>query len=126
MPLSESYPNIVYHLKMIGDLSSYNISIANQYSKDVYLDMGNEKPIGRVITFGNSIHTFKIDLTNKEAQVKHLMDGLITYKMSDQDVEDVKLMIADSLFLTYSQAGKCKCDCHKPNMQIMHAFPCCQ
>lgn len=125
MPLSESYPSIVYHLKMIGDLSSYNISIANQYSKDVYLDMGNEKPIGRVITFGNSIHNFKIDLTNKEAQVKHLMGGLITYKMSDQDVEDVKLMIADSLFLTYKQVGKCKCDCHKQNMEIQHAFPCC-
>ena len=125
MPLSESYPSIVEHLKSLSDLSSYNISIANSYDNDVYIDFGNEKPTGRVITFGNKIHIFKIDLTNKEAQVKHLMDGLITYKMSDQDVEAVKLMIADSLFLTYRQVGKCKCDCHKPNMQIMHAFPCC-
>lgn len=104
MPLSEVYPSIVHHLKIIGDLSSYNISITNQYSKDVYLAMCNEKPIGRVITFGNNIHIFKIDLTNKEAQVKHLMDGLITYKMTDDHVAEVQAMIANSLFLTYKQA----------------------
>lgn len=126
MPLSESYPSIVHHLKMIGDLSSYNMSVHNSYGTDVYIDLGNEQPIGRVITFGNSIHTFKIDLTNKESQVKPIMGGLITYKMTDQDVEDVKLMISDSLFLTYRQTGKCKCDCHKSNMQMQHAFPCCR
>lgn len=108
MPLSESYPSIVHHLKMIGDLSSYNIEVVNLYDEDVYIALGNEAPRARVITFGNKIHSFKIDLTAKEAHVKHLMDGFITYQMTDDHVAEVQAMIAEALILTFRQPNKCK------------------
>lgn len=125
MPLSETYSSIVEHLKSLSDLSSYNIEVVNLYDEDVYIALGNEAPRARVITFGNKLQSFKIDLTAKEAHVKHLMDGFITYQMSDDHVAEVQAMIAEALILTFRQPNKCKCPCHKPGAKILHAFPCC-
>lgn len=108
MPLSETYSSIVEHLKSLSDLSSFNIEVVNLYDEDVYIALGNEVPRARVITFGNKIQSFKIDLTAKEAHVKRLMDGFITYQMSDDHVAEVQAMIAEALILTFRQPNKCK------------------
>lgn len=124
MPLSETYPSITEHLRGLN-LLNYSISISSVYSDDVYLATDSDKPVGRIITFGNSVQQIKIDLYNKIATVKPIIGDVITYQMSNVDVVAVQNMIASSMLYNPTAKVACDCICHRPGLTVLHAFPCC-